>query len=245
VNRAALLVLIALALGGCQTTAEKSAQLEKAADAKEKAEAARGVHGKSGLTVTTESKRIKVLSTAVLSGKEGGAAVVTITNTSPTALRDIPISIAVRDSSGKTIYSNSAPGLSPSLVSVASLGPRGTLTWVDDQIQASGTPASVRARVGEGTPVTGSLPSIEVKNATQTEESAGEAGAEGTVANPSQVSQQELAVYAVARRGGKVVAAGRAVIPEVKRGASEHFQLFFVGSPKGAAVQFAAPPSAG
>lgn len=237
--RAAALVLVALALGGCETTAEKSAQLEKAALLKAKTH---GAVAKAGLTVTSVSRKIRVLSAAIIPGKEGGAAVVTIANTSAGALSGIPISIDVKDSSGRTLYTNSAPGLSTSLASVASLPAHGTLTWVDDQIQGSGTPASVTARVGEGSPVIGALPAVVVRETAQNEE-AGEAGAEGTVSNPSKVPQQELAVYAVARSGGRIVAAGRAVIPQVKAGATAHFQLFFVGSAKGAQLQFAAPPT--
>ena len=238
--RSAALLLIALALGGCETTAEKSAQLEKAALLKAKTKAA----GIAGLSVKSVSRKIKVLATAIIPGNEGGAAVVTVANTSASALSRIPISIDVKDSSGKSIYSNSAPGLSPSLVSIASLPAHGILTWVDDQIQASGRPASVSARVGEGSAVTGALPAIVVKETAQNEES-GESGAEGTVSNPSTVSQQELAVYGVARSGARIVAAGRAVIPQVKPGASMHFQLFFVGSPKGAQLHFAAPSMPG
>jgi hypothetical protein len=236
--RLAALVLVGLALGGCESTAEESARLEKAAHLKE---ATRGQHGQAGVTVTTASKHIRVLSTTVISGSEGGAAVVTLQNTSAAALRQVPISIAVKDSAGKTIYSNNAPGLSPSLVSVALLAPHGQVIWVDDQIQASGTPASVTARVGEGVAVAAPVPHLEIKETKPTEESSGEAGVEGTVVNHSQVPQQELAVYAVARRGGKIVAVGRSVIPEVKPGASARFQLFFVGSPKGAQIEFAAP----
>ena len=45
--------------------------------------------------------------------------------------------------------------------------------------------------------------------------------------------QQNLIVYVLARRGGQVVAAGRAVLPEVGAGASLPFQAFLVGSPSG------------
>jgi hypothetical protein len=48
-------------------------------------------------------------------------------------------------------------------------------------------------------------------------------------------------VYAVARKGGRIVAAGRAVLPEVAPGASIPFQAYFVGNPSGARIQASAP----
>ena len=65
----------------------------------------------------------------------------------------------------------------------------------------------------------------------------------GTVRNRSTVTQQDLVVYAVARRGGKIVAAGRAVLPEVAAGASVPFQAFLVGEPSGARLEASAPPT--
>jgi hypothetical protein len=50
-------------------------------------------------------------------------------------------------------------------------------------------------------------------------------------------------VYAIARKGGRIVAAGRAVLPEVGQGASVPFQAYFVGDPKGARIEATAPPS--
>ena len=40
---------------------------------------------------------------------------------------------------------------------------------------------------------------------------------------------------------GKIVAAGRAVLAEVKPGTSVPFQAFFVGDPKGAKLEASAP----
>ena len=52
-----------------------------------------------------------------------------------------------------------------------------------------------------------------------------------------------LVVYAIVRRGAQVVAAGRAIVPEAPAGASTHFQLFFIGDPKGGSLVIDAPPS--
>ncbi len=240
--RLAALALVALALAGCETTAEKSAKLEKAAKLAQKQAAARGVVGQQGVTVAHESSIIKVAGTTVLHGSEGAAVVVTLHNTSATAQRKIPIAITVRSASGATLYTNDEPGLSPSLTSVPLIPAHGELSWIDDQIQASGTPASVTARVGEGTPLTGTAPVLSVEGVQLTHEVAGP-GAEGKILNHSPTAQQELVVFAVARHGAAIVAAGRAVIPEAAPSGATHFQLFFTGSPAGASVSYEAPPT--
>jgi hypothetical protein len=50
-------------------------------------------------------------------------------------------------------------------------------------------------------------------------------------------------VYGLARRGGRIVAAGRAVLPEVAANASAPFQAFLVGAPQGATLEASAPPT--
>jgi hypothetical protein len=66
-------------------------------------------------------------------------------------------------------------------------------------------------------------------------------GAAGTVRNDSSVTQQNLVVYVLARRGGQIVAAGRAVLPEVGAGAALPFQAFLQGDPSGARLEASAP----
>jgi hypothetical protein len=76
-------------------------------------------------------------------------------------------------------------------------------------------------------------------------EAGGEATLSGTVSNNSPTTQQNLVVYAVARRASKIVAAGRAVIPEVTAGTNAGtnvpFQIYFAGNPSGAQIQTSAP----
>ena len=85
--------------------------------------------------------------------------------------------------------------------------------------------------------------SIGIEQAKIFEESPTSTGAEGNIVNHSSVSQQELLVDALARRGGKIVAAGRAVLQQVPAGATTRFQTFFIGPSKGAQLQVSAPPT--
>ena len=230
------LVLVALALTGCETTAEKSAKLEKQAKrvtlVKQK-----------GLSIGRQSTVVKVASATIVHGSEGAAAVLTLRNSSSRALREVPIAISVKDGGGASLYTNDVPGLASTLTSAALLPAHGRITWIDDQIQASATAKSVSAKIGEGAPVAGTLPQIEITGAHLYEDPANGTGAEGTVTNGSRVTQQELVVYAVARRGGRIVAAGRAVVASLPAGSSVPVQVFFVGDPKGAQLELSAPPT--
>jgi hypothetical protein len=224
-----------LALTGCETTAEKSAQLERVAHRHAQV-------AEKGLAIAKQSTAVHVLDAVLVHSAEGAAAVVTLRNDSANALKDVPIAITVKDARGSTVFQNNAPGLEAALTSLGSIPAHGEATWVDDQVPASGVPASVSAIVGEPPIVNGPVSRIEVVGVHQGEESSS-ATAAGAVRNRSNVTQQALVVYAVARRAGRVIAAGRAILPEVAAGASIPFQAFLVGSPNGASLQADAPPT--
>jgi hypothetical protein len=234
------LALCALALGGCESSQEKSARIEKQVKL---AEARHPVSVVRGLSIAHASTQVKVLATQVLHSSEGAAAVVTVRNASAHALRDVPIAITVRDAAGHTLFQNNAPGLEAGLTSIPLLAAHAQFTWVDDQVQVTGVPTGVSALVGEAPTASASVPRIDLSGVHPTEE-AGGAGATGTVHNASGVAQRNLVVYVVARRGGQIVAAGRAVLSEVAARSSSSFQVLFIGSPRGGAkLEVSAPPS--
>ncbi len=228
---AAGLLLLALTLAGCESNEERSAALRKHAHPRQPAQA--------GLSITRPSAYVEVIGTALLQSFEGAAAVVTLRNISARPLRDLPIAITVKGAGSKTLFQNNSPGLEAGLTTLASLPAHGEATWIDDQVPASSGPATVSAVVGEGQTLVGAAPQIEVRGVHSSNESG--AGAAGTVRNRSSITQQSLVVYALARRGGRIVAAGRAVLPEVATGASVPFQAFLVGSPAGAGLEASAP----
>jgi PAS domain-containing protein len=238
-----VLLLAALALTGCETTAEKSAKLERAAKQREASAARHAAGVERALQITRPSTKIAVLSTTLLHDTEGTAAVVTLRNNSSTAQEAVPIGITVRDARGAPLYTNRAAGESAALTSASLIPAHGELTWIDDQIQTSGTPAAVTAEVGEGRPAAGSPPPVSIEGAHQIQEGGAGSGAEGTIVNHSAVGQAELVVYAVVRRGTRIVAAGRSVLSEAPAGASTRFQLFFVGNPAGGQLTVSAPPT--
>jgi hypothetical protein len=236
-GRAALtLALVTLALSGCETTAEKSAKLQR--------QAKRVTLDQKGLSITRESTDVKVVATTIVRGSEGAAAVVSLQNRSSHTLRGVPLAITVKDAGGRTLFENNAPGLETALVSVASLGPHRTITWVDDQLPTSGAPASVSARVGQATALSGSPPKLTISGARIGEDPSNGLVASGTVSNRSSIVQTSLVLFAVARRGARIVAAGRGVLPDLKAGASAPFEIFLVGDARGARLQISAPPTA-
>jgi hypothetical protein len=232
----AALLLCALALGGCETTAEKSAQLEHAAKHV-------SLGSEQELTITKPSAYVKVVATQVLHSGEQTAAVVTLRNRSTHTVRDAPIAITVRGANGSVLFKNNAPGLEAALSKVALLPAGAQTTWIDDQVQTTKAPASATAVVGEGARASASIPQLRVGGIHTIEDPASGPGAAGTVTNRSAVTQDNLVLYALARRDGRIVAAGRAVLPEVPAHGSSPFEVFFVGDAKGAQLQVSAPPS--
>jgi hypothetical protein len=222
--------LTALVFCGCQSTQERSAELAR--------QAKHEVLASQGASVTKESPNVKVLQSTVVRSSSGTAVVVALRNSSTHTLENAPIEVTVHDAHGSVLYQNNAPGLEPSLTTVSLLLPGQETIWVDDQVTASGTPATATALVGEGTQASGSVPQQSISG---THLSA-EAALSGGVANHSQTAQQNLVVYAVARRGVKIVAAGRAVLPEVPTtGTNVAFQIYFVGDPSNAQISTSAP----
>jgi len=235
--RLAALALLALALTGCETSAEKSAKLEHEAKA----------HASSqpvprGLVIARASRAVKVVEETVVHGSEGSAALVTVRNTTAKGLREVPIEVTGRDAHGASVYTNTTSGLARNLTSISYIAPHGELTWVDDQLPAAGAPVSVLAQVGEAT-ATGTAPQLSAEGTHLFEDPTNGVGAQGNVVNHSSVAQRELVVYVLARRAGAIVAAGRAVLPLAAAGGATQFQVFFVGSPKGAQLQASAPPT--
>jgi hypothetical protein len=232
---AGLALLLALILAGCENNLERSAEVARLARQRPPAQ--------RGLSITRASADVKVTGTTVLRGAEGAAVVVSLRNTSARALRNVPIAITVSDAHGKILFQNNAPGLEAALTSLAWLPAHGEAQWIDDQVPGSGAPASASAIAGAAPNVSGSIPQVEVGGVHTEAGSAEGASAAGTAHNRSGVLQRELVVYVLARRAGRIVAAGRAVLPEVAAGASAPFQAFLVGSPAGARLQASAPPT--
>jgi hypothetical protein len=230
-------LLIALC-SGCESTQDTSARLKR--EAKKLANV-------KGLTVATLNPNVKVVSTTALHDANGTAAVVGLRDTSPRPLASLPISIALLDSAGRVLFRNDAPGIEQSLAQVPLLTPGTVSYWVNDQILGASDPHSVQARVGQAQQtVTGALPKMVLSGVQLTNDPTSGAEVVGTISNPSKITQLRLVIYCVVRRGGRIVAAGRAIIPNLPPAPTPkpvQFTAFFIGDPRGGQLELSAPPT--
>ena len=234
----ALLALAPLALAACESTQDKSARLKREG------------HGllarQKGLTVGASNREVRVVDTAVLHDRYGAAAVVELENTSPRDMADVPLAIDVRGPGGRTVYRNDAPGLERGLVATPLLPHGRRVVWVNNQVTPAAAPRTVAVRVGRARAVSARPPRIELSRIRRDHDTDG-AFVTGVVTNHSRVVQRRLTVFCVARRGGRIVAAGRGVVDKVPPAPTRkpvRFTIYFIGNPAGARLGFYAPPVA-
>lgn len=230
-----VLATLTLVLPACESTQDTSARLERQGG---------GALREKGVVVTRQNRDVKVISTSAVQDENGTAVVVRLRNTGRRALAQVPITIEVRGAGRKTLFRNDDPGLEPTLVRVPLLPPGHEVTWVNDQVTAAARPRDVKANVGYAPAVrAGSLPRITVTPARLDQDPVSGVAATGFAANRSRIEQRKLVIFAVARMGSRVVAAGRAQIPRLKPGKRARYSVFFIGDPRGAKVSVAAPPT--
>ena len=236
---ASVLVLglaLTLAVAGCESTQSKSARLER--------EGGGGVGKQRGVVVSRQSADVKVLSSDVVRDENGTAVVVSMRNTGRDTLAQVPVSIDVRGKGGgRTLFRNDQAGLEPTLAHVPLLRAGREFTWVNDQVAAAGTPRTAKAKVGAGRAVRARVPNVTVTRPQLEQDPVSGTAAVGFAANRSRVEQRKLVIFAVARSGGRVVAAGRGQINRLKPGKRARYTVFFIGDPRGARILIEAPPT--
>lgn len=220
-------VLVAASFTACQSTQDRSAQLEKEGGTK--------LLAAEGVTIDKESTDVKVTSKTLLTDRYGSAVVVGLHNSSGKNLVNVPILIEVLDAKGKSVYENNIPGIEPALAAVPFIPAGGDAEWVNDQVLASGKPVSVKVKVGASSDsYSGKIPDISVSDPTIEGDPVSGLEATGTVVNRTGAEQERLLLYAIGRRGGKVVAAGRGAIEHMKATTKPlHYDIFFIGNPTG------------
>jgi hypothetical protein len=227
---------VALVVTGCESTQSQSAKI---------AAELGPVKKEKGLKITKQSKDVEIISSTLLSDQEGSAVVVRLRNRSGEDLVGVPIAIDVLDAKGKSVYRNDIPGIEPALAAVPFIPAGGETEWVHDQVLATGKPAKVEAKVGEGgEPFGGEQPQISVSEPKIEGDPYSGVLAGGNVENQSGEDLERLLLYAVATRGGKVVAAGRGAIEPLKaKPKPVPYNIYFIGDPRGADVKVTQFPS--
>jgi hypothetical protein len=221
---------VALVVTGCESTQDKSAKI---------AAELGPVKKEKGLKITRQSKDVEVLSSTLLTDQNGSAVVVRLRNKSNRDLIGVPIAIDVLDAKGKSVYRNDIPGIEPALAAVPFIPASGETEWVHDQILATGRPAKVEVKVGEGGEAfTGKPPRISVSDPKLEGDPYSGLLAGGNVENESGEDLERLLLYAVASKGGKIVAAGRGAIEPFKAKPKPFpYNIYFIGDPSGAEVK--------
>lgn len=227
---------VALVVTGCESTQDESAKI---------AAELGPVKREKGLKISERSKDVKVVSTTLLSDQNGSAVVVRLRNESGDDLVGVPIAIDVLDAKGKSVYTNGVPGIEPALAAVPFIPAGGEAEWVHDQILAAGKPAKVEVEVGAGgKPFAGKQPRISVTAPKLEGDPYSGVLAGGDVEYRSGEDLERLLLYAVAKKGNEIVAAGRGAIEPLKpKPRPFPYNIYFIGDPSGADVEVTQLPS--
>jgi len=227
---------VALVVTGCESTQDQSARIGAELGP---------VTQEKGLKISKQSKDVEVVSSSLITDPNGSAVVVRLRNRSGQDLVGVPIAIDVLDANGKSVYRNDIPGIEPALAAVPFVPAGGEAEWVHDQILATGKPAKVEVKVGEGgEPFGGEQPRISVSDPKLEGDPYSGVLAGGNVVNESGEDLERLLLYAVARKGGEVVAAGRGAIEPFKAKPKPiPYNIYFIGDPRGAGVTVTQFPS--
>lgn len=225
------------ALGGCESTQSKNARAERDARGQ--------IAQEVGLTVSTPSDDVRVVSTTLLSDPDVGSAVaVELENTAKDDQYEVPVLVTVTGVGGDELFTNGTPGLQRSLTHAAIVPAGETTVWVNDQIPVPSGAEAASATVGaaEGaaptTPVKFSLtqPSLDQDPVS------GFVGT-GYVKHDGADEQRRVVVSVVGRKGGEIVAVGRGIVARIKPGKRAEYQAFLIGEPQGARLQASVQPN--
>ena len=155
--------------------------------------------------------------------RKAAAVVVDLHNDSDQNLIDVPILIDVLDAKGKSVYKNDIPGIEPALAAVPYIPADGDVDWVERPGAGDG-----QAKVGEGDgrrerppPSPERCPRSRSPQPKLEGDPVSGIEATGTVVNKTGADQGRLLLYGVARKGNRIVAAGRGAIEHFKAGAKK------------------------
>jgi hypothetical protein len=221
---------------GCETTQEKSAKLEVSGA---------GLAQTDTVKLTASNREIEVVDKTVLTDQYGTAVIVRLRNTGTQPQVDVPIQVDIKDPKGKSVFKNDTEGLEDGLLNIQVIEPGKETWWVHDQVFPMGKAAGFDVTIGKSeVPPPASIPKLTATKPEINEDPVSGIEVQGEITNESEVEQTDLLIYAVATKGGKVVAAGRGLIPKLKTGPKgEPYNIFFIGDPIGADIEVFATPN--
>lgn len=223
---AATVVLLAVAVSGCATTQDADKRITVRFD--------RTLASRKPLELHGTARDVKVLRTAVVDGKSGSAIVVVLRNTGDQPVNDLPIEVGPQG--GKPI--NTRANVPYFQSHAPAIAPGDEVTWVYVSKDPIGGPEAF-ARIGAAP----SPPLTTAGHVSELDASGKSRGsaARAKVSNDTGIPQYDLDVYAVARKGGRYVAAGRASLVHLGVSKSAHLSLPLVGDARGTRIEVFAP----
>jgi hypothetical protein len=229
---AVALVGIATAVSGCATTQDANKRASLQAD--------RTLASRKALVLHGTDPNVQVVRTSVVPGKDGSAIVVVLRNRGDEPVSDLPIEVGQRGgdplNAGRNVpyFQSHAPAIAAGAET----------TWVYVTKEKIG-PAPAYARIGAPpalAPKAGDVPELEVSDAGSHDGNQG-SSVVAEVSNGTGIPQYGVDVYAVARRGGRYVAAGRASLMHLGVDQKAELTLNLIGDAKGSRIQIYAPPT--
>lgn len=228
-ERAACLLgaaLLAATFAGCVSTQRRN---ERA-----RLTATRVVEGRRAQQVARPGREVAVTGVQVVRGGGRTAVVVSLRNDATRPLTDVPVTVGVRTAGGRAVVLNGRRGLGWFEKHLPAIAAGGRATWVfaTRRPVPAGRPFARAGAPGGGDVVASAATALPRVTAAVVEAAAGRAAAGGraargggragataravrvrvAVANDSDVPQAAVQVYALARDGGRWVAAGRATV---------------------------------
>jgi len=234
----AVVALLAVVGAGCESTHDKAARIIADGAAVAHVDA---VSISKNTAITT-----KVAAVLSSESQDGVLTAVVVELTSKDKDHSVlwaPIDVVVKDASGAVVGKTNIPGANPLMIHVPSLPAGGTAYYVNDQIAPDAVPTTAEATLG-GTLVAMTPPpgTLKVTGKIVIDPDYGPSFV-GTVTNTADVRQEQVIVQGIARRGGKIVAAGTAIVNGLEPGASADYVGSLIGNSKGAKLDVFAPVS--
>jgi hypothetical protein len=219
-------LVLAAAVSGCATTQDANKRASIQAD--------RTLASREALVLKGTDRHVRVVSTAVVNGEDGSAIVVVLRNTGSKPANDLPIEVGPEG--GQPV--NSHPNVPYFQSHAPAIAPGEEATWVyvsKDPLHAD------RAFARVGAPGPAPFTTAEHLSEIRAEGSTHGSAVQAEVTNDIGIPQYDLDVYAVARKDGRYVAAGRANLEHLGVGKTARLTLPLIGDAKGAQVQVFAP----
>lgn len=239
VLRRALVVVgcsaLAATASACESTQSQSAKIARAGGAAEVA---------STLHLGAANRDVRASDVTLLSGGGRQAVAVKLTSTSSRVQREVPLLVKVTGAGGKVVYSN-ASGAEALLSHVTLLRAHSSAWWIDDEVLATGAASAAKVSVGTGRAQPDARTAALTARATHVSVQGTTTTVNGVVGNHGAQARSSVPVFAVAVRGGKAVAAGRAVVALVPAHSSAvTFDVPLIGDATGAKIELTALPGA-